>query len=83
MEFKQFQRVCKYMGYGIVDGYSSLFETTCRKLDQIPAGSSWGKCDEVHCPYYGVAICGKNAKLITESGIVFEVEEIIAKAVMK
>jgi len=56
MNFKTFQSNCKYAKYGIKDGYSSDFELTCRRPDRIPQGHSWGVCDEMHCPHFGIKI---------------------------
>ncbi len=38
------------------DDTTDTFEPTCRRSDRIPQGHSWGKCDELHCPYYGIKI---------------------------
>lgn len=56
MNFKTFQSNCKYAKYGIKYGYSSVFELTCRRHDRIPQGHSWGVCNEMHCPYFGIKI---------------------------
>lgn len=58
MDFNTFQSNCKYAAYGIKDGYSSVFELTCRRPDRIPQGHSWGVCDEMHCPHFGIKIDG-------------------------
>lgn len=56
MDFETFQLNCKYAKHGIKDGYSSVFELTCRRPDCIPKGHSWGICDRMHCPYFGIKI---------------------------
>lgn len=56
MEFYKFQNVCRFMKFGLADGTTDTFEPTCRRSDRIPQGHSWGKCDEPHCPYYGIKI---------------------------
>ena len=56
MNFKTFQSNCKYAKCGIKDGYSSVFELTCRRPDRIPQGHSWRVCDEAHCPHFGIKI---------------------------
>ena len=56
IDFEKFQTVCRFMKFGVVDGTTDTFEPTCRRTDRIPQGHSWGKCDEPHCPYYGIKI---------------------------
>lgn len=56
MDFREFQSACRFMNYGIVEDTTDTFEPTCRRRDRIPQGASWGKCDEQHCPYFGIKI---------------------------
>ena len=56
ISFEKFQNVCRFMKFGLVEGTTDTFEPTCRRKDRIPKGSSWGTCDEQHCPYYGIKI---------------------------
>lgn len=56
MKFDVFQSHCKYAQWGIKEGYSYTFELTCRRADRIPKGHSWGKCDALHCPHFGLEI---------------------------
>ena len=58
MKFDVFQSQCKYAHWGIKEGYNSTFELTCRRPDCIPKGNSWGKCDVIHCPHFGLKIEG-------------------------
>jgi hypothetical protein len=57
MDFKTFQSSCKYAHYGLKQGTIRDFELTCRKPECIPQGHSWGICDEIHCPHFGLK-CG-------------------------
>lgn len=56
MTFVEYQSDCPFAKFGLKDGYLSEFELTCRRKDNIPAGHSWGVCDEEHCPEFGVKI---------------------------
>lgn len=56
MTFVEYQSICPFAKFGLKDGYLSEFELTCRRKDNIPAGHSWGVCDEKHCPEFGVKI---------------------------
>lgn len=58
MNFQTFQSYCKYAQYGLKQDTVREFELTCRKPDRIPAGRSWGICDEAHCPNFGVKCSG-------------------------
>ena len=58
MNFKTFQSNCKYAEYGLKQNTVRDFELTCRKPDRIPQGCSWGICDEMHCPHFGINIDG-------------------------
>jgi hypothetical protein len=54
MKFKTFQSNCKYAQYGLKENTIRDFELTCRKPECIPKGHSWGVCDEMHCPHFGI-----------------------------
>lgn len=56
MNFKVFQSNCKYAQYGLKQDTVRDFELTCRKLECVPQGCSWGVCDEAHCPHFGIKI---------------------------
>lgn len=72
MEFGIFHSACRYMYYGIVDGFASKFEPTCRRKDRIPKGSSWGRCSKELCPYFGEIIHATNIRIILADGTVLE-----------
>ena len=83
MKFGLFQKFCKYNLPGAVEGVDSMFEPTCRKPDRIPEGDSWGKCDEEHCPLYGITVHGKNGILTSDDGVAVKVSEFTARVVLK
>jgi len=56
MDFKTFQSNCRYAQYGLKQNTVRDFELTCRKPERVPKGCSWGACDEVHCPYFGMEV---------------------------
>lgn len=62
MDFKTFQSNCKYAKYGPKEDTVRDFELTCGKSECIPQGQPWGKCDALHCPYFGIEI--SNIKMI-------------------
>ncbi len=74
MPFEEFQMICRYCHPGS-DGKGG-FEDTCRKPDRIPPGHSWKKCREDYCPYFGVKMKGKNAKIFLEGKEVGTIEEL-------
>lgn len=49
MEFNLFKSVCKYCKTGIDENHISL--DTCRNINNIPKGSSWGECSFEKCPF--------------------------------
>ena len=55
MGFKTFQSACKWARYGLKEN-SHDFELTCRKPECKPKNASWGVCDEMHCPFFGVKV---------------------------
>lgn len=55
MDFKTFQANCKHAKYSLKHDAVREFELTCRKPDRIPQGYSWNKCDEYHCPFFGLS----------------------------
>ena len=56
INFKTFQSNCKYAQYGLIQDTIRDFELTCRNQKCIPHVHSWGVCDEMHCPHFGVTI---------------------------
>lgn len=50
MTFEDFVDICKYYHVGFDIDRNPC--DTCRKPDNIPQGSSWGECDEEHCPLW-------------------------------
>lgn len=78
IEFCKFQTACRYasLAYDDPDDHTQL-SIVCKK--KRTPGESWGKCDEAHCPYFGVEIHNiqifQNGELVAtaESGtIVYE-----------
>lgn len=69
MKFTKFQDICKYMRWGVVDDYHpECFEPTCRMPERKPPDHSWAKCDEWHCPYYGMKL-GKGTIYLDEKPV--------------
>ena len=58
MKFDEFQSHCKYTHWGIKEDSCSVFELTCRRPDRVPKNCSWGKCDVIHCPHFGLKFEG-------------------------
>lgn len=58
MNFRTFKNNCKYAEYGLKQDTVREFELTCRNPKCIPQGSSWGICDEAHCPHFGMMVGG-------------------------
>lgn len=69
MEFKIFREACKFTRFAYDTDDHTRLNIVCQR--KIPAGESWGKCDESHCPYYGIQI--RNIK-------VFQNEKLIGTA---
>ncbi len=63
-DFDSFQLVCRHCRSAFVyrDDHTRM-GMVCVRPDRIPAGHSWGKCDETHCPYFGIRIDGRNVTL--------------------
>ena len=71
MEFSTFRTACKYAFYAYDDEYDhTKMSLVCKRI--IPRGESWGKCDEAHCPYYGVEI--RDGKVYQDGKVVATVE---------
>ena len=74
IDFNTFSSVCRYRSIGADYHGSSEFYLTCHKPDCVPRGSSWGICDEHHCPFYGC--CGKDAKIYVGDRLVATVKNV-------
>jgi len=74
MTFEEFQPLCRYYAPGH-DGKGD-FEDTCRKPDRRPPGHSWEKCREDYCPYFGIKINVKDAKVFHEGKEVATIKEL-------
>ena len=69
MDFLMFQPHCRYSGlaYAYRDDHTRM-ESVCYREDRIPTGSSWGICDEKHCPYFGFQITGTDVAMYNGQG---------------
>ena len=67
INFQTFQNDCKHAQYGLKEDTVREFELTCRNPKCIPKGRSWGVCDEIHCPHFGIKIDG-GAMIDAETG---------------
>lgn len=69
MDFQTFQPHCRYSGFAFAyrDDHTRM-EPVCHKEDRIPPGSSWGICDEQHCPYFGFQIAGTDVRMYDSQG---------------
>ena len=84
MEFATFQLLCPYnsLAYVYQDDHTRM-KPVCNRSDRRPEGSSWGKCDEAHCPYFGVGIVGKNVAIYNNGMELGKCESITATVVLQ
>ena len=84
-EFLKYQSSCPFCKFSLKDGYASTFEQTCRRRDNIPAGYSWGVCDEAHCPEFGEELVMKDVVAMdSDTGeVIFTADEAVCKVVSK
>lgn len=73
MEFSVFQSACKYMrlAYDDPDDHINM-SAVCN--GKRPPGESWGKCDKVHCPYFGVE--GYDVQIFKDGELIGTAEKI-------
>lgn len=74
-KFEKFQAVCRFMQFGVINDSTTEFEPTCRRADRIPEGSSWGVCNEQHCPYFGIVV--KTGALYINQKLVMNVKDAL------
>ncbi len=69
MEFNIFHTLCPHnsLAYVCQDDHTRM-APVCHRRDRIPAGHSWGICDEAHCPYFGFRIDSRNAVIYDSQG---------------